>query len=249
MAWLPAAIAAGGSLLGGVLGNRASEKQADEQMAFQEFMSSSAHQREVDDLKKAGLNPMLTGKYGGSSTPSGAAAPQNDVISPAINSGMAAQLNAANVAKLKADAELSVAQAGAARANTEAIHEGIGTTSALGLKYQQDTTESRGRVGLQEQQVPILYQTLENLHKDGRIKDQEVLRLGKEISRIQTYDDYLRIRTQLSELERPGAINRAIGQDKYQTYFQNIAPFTKEAQGAASTAADVVRGYRGLRRP
>ncbi len=83
-----AGIAAGATLLGGAARNRAQREEAQKQRDFQERMSGTAYQRAVKDMKIAGINPMLAYMQGGASSPGGAQAKIEDVVSPAVSSSM-----------------------------------------------------------------------------------------------------------------------------------------------------------------
>jgi len=97
-----AGIAGVASIFGASSANRAAKAEAQRNRDFQERMSSTAHQREVADLRQAGLNPILSATGGpGASTPGGAMAQIRDEITPAISSAMQARSVNATIKQIK----------------------------------------------------------------------------------------------------------------------------------------------------
>jgi hypothetical protein len=141
-------VSAIGSFIGGRERNTAQTEAAREQMAFQERMSSTAHQREVKDLRKAGLNPILSSRLGGASSPGGAQPNIENVIGEATKSGvssaLAARIQNAEIGNLEAQAEK--AKADAALAYSHSVESGERTTSE---QVRQDQMRAEmGHVGV-----------------------------------------------------------------------------------------------------
>lgn len=145
------------------------QRYAREQMGFQERMSNTAHQREVEDLRKAGLNPLYSAMgMGGASTPSGQ--------SGSISQASAVPFDTASAKDLlkyfdsqKENVDADTAEKKAAKKTQEKTQKLI----------EQQTLESASRTGINNNQynyemltMPSLAETVNSSNALQRLKNQ-----------------------------------------------------------------------------
>lgn len=98
-------------IIGGIVDNLFANERQDSAQAFSAQQYATRYQTQVEDMKKAGINPMLSALQSPGSAPSGA-------ISTPGNHFSQAGISAAQIENIKAQTELATAQA--AKARTEA---------------------------------------------------------------------------------------------------------------------------------
>lgn len=175
------------SLVGTQMTNEAAADRAESAQNFSAQQYATRYQTTVDDLKAAGLNPMLAYGQGPGTSPSGVQAPVQNALGSAVESynktkatsaASALQeeqinqsksqttLNSAQAAKAVAEAEVSKEQAELLRRQVPKTEQETKTSEELAKAYIQQAGASAAQAAKAYEEIKNIAQNNENLRAE-----------------------------------------------------------------------------------
>jgi len=195
--------------------NKAQVGLGQDQMAFQERMSSTAYQRAMEDMRTAGLNPILAYSQGGASTPGGAMPVISNPYAGAANMFQSTASGIKDLAQADladASAENQKAQAAATNKRIDSLLANDEAFRALNSEQQMQTREITWKV------------------------QNEVAKIGAEIKQLTASTGKTMSETDSIEFQN---VYRSIVSDFFKS--NEWAAIAKEMGPAAGQAAGIVQ--------
>lgn len=231
MGFLSSAVGAVGSVAGSLLGAHSAKDSANRANKLTMDLAKNGIQYRVQDLRKAGLNPILavTGSGGlGSVSSSGIQAAQPADFSGVVNSAV------------------SVFDALTRRQQQEVAKEGIMSQIAL---QRNQIANSAADVKLKEAQAAQAIQSADNMRSQSNLINQQVLTEASRRANIEAQtglSSAQRIRTQYQTVQDKvlaDYLNTPVGQESFRVGFDNKTGGSVGLINAASSFIDRFRGF------
>ncbi len=167
MVW-PAIIAAGASIVGGIMGNQASAGEASKARDWSADQYARRYQTTMADMRAAGLNPMLAYSQGPGQAPTAQGALQGDFGGASAASAIA-QAEVRESGKKQADSqtELNTSSAKQAATQAELNKEKTRESKETQAKIFQERQKIGAQTALTERETQMVTATLDRMKRTG----------------------------------------------------------------------------------